>query len=154
MDKEYQLILSTALTEENISNFRIQQLLGKNPLEVGRMLYLLADRGMLTSTSKGRWTSYSINSEYSQGVKSRSKSQGVKSREQKKQEIQKLLTAYCREPRTLQEIADYLGYSDRNRMKRVYINPILGDLLEMTFSESRNAPTQKYVTITKQYNSQ
>ena len=163
LDKEYQLILSTALTEENISNFRIQQLLGKNPLEVGRMLYLLADRGMLTSTSKGRWTSYSINSEYSQGVKSRSKSQGVKSRsksqgvksrEQKKQEIQKLLTAYCREPRTLQEIADYLGYSDRNRMKRVYINPILGDLLEMTFSESRNAPTQKYVTITKQDNSQ
>ena len=48
-----------------------------------------------------------------------------------------------------QEIADYLGYADRNRMKRVYIDPILGELLEMTSSESKNSPNQKYITKTK-----
>ena len=150
LDKECQLILATAITEDNISNYRIQQLLGKNTLEVGRLLYYLVDNGMLISNSKGRWTSYFINTEYSQGVKkSRSKSQGVTSRERKKQELRETLVAFCQEPRTLQEIANHLGYSDRNRMKRIYIDPILGELLEMTSSESKNAPTQRYVTIKK-----
>ena len=149
-----------AITEDNISNYRIQQLLGKNPLEVGRILYALVDKGMLLSNNRGRWTSYSINSDYSQGVEnsrsktqgvenSRSKTRGVKSREQKKREIQDALIAFCREARTLQEIANYLGYADRNRMKRVYIDPILGELLEMTSSESKNSPNQKYITKTK-----
>ena len=148
------------ITEDNISNYRVQQLLGKNPLEAGRILYALVDKGMLLSNNRGRWTSYSINSDYSQGVKnsrsktqgvknSRSKTQGVKSREQKKKEIRDALIAFCREARTLQEIADYLGYADRNRMKRVYIDPILGELLEMTSSESKNSPNQKYITKTK-----
>ena len=151
LDKECQLVLATAITEDDISNYRIQQLLGKNTLEVGRLLYYLVDNGMLVSNSKGRWTSYSINTEYSQGVKkSRSKSQGVKkSREMKKQELREALVVFCQEPRTLQEIANHLGYSDRNRMKRIYINPILGELLEMTSFESKNAPTQRYVTIKK-----
>ena len=71
---ECQLVLATAITEDNISNYRIQQLLGKNPLEAGRILYALVDKGMLLSNNRGRWTSYSINSDYSQGVKnSRSK---------------------------------------------------------------------------------
>ena len=34
-------------------------------------------------------------------------------------------------------------------MKRVYIDPILDDLLRMTVSESKTAPTQKYVSIEK-----
>lgn len=160
LDKECQLVLATAITEDNISNYRTQQLLGKNPLEVGRILYALVDKGMLLSNNRGRWTSYSINSDYSQGVEysrsktqgvenSRSKTRGVKSREQKKREIQDALIAFCREARTLQEIANYLGYADRNRMKRVYIDPILGELLEMTSSESKNSPNQKYITKTK-----
>lgn len=84
-------------------------------MEAGKILYSLVSKNMLVSTNKGRWTSYSINAEYSQGVKSR---------EQKKQETIDSLIAYCREPHTLQEIAAYLGFSDRYRMKRVYIDPI------------------------------
>lgn len=34
-------------------------------------------------------------------------------------------------------------------MKRSYIDPVLGDLLEMTESESKNNPMQKYVAIVK-----
>ncbi|MFC2400045.1 MAG: Fic family protein, partial [Capnocytophaga gingivalis] len=50
---------------------------------------------------------------------------------------------------TLQEIAQELGFSDRYKMKRKYINPLLGDVLQMTSVESKNAPTQKYVVISK-----
>jgi ATP-dependent DNA helicase RecG len=162
LNKEEQLVLATAFTEGSTSNFRMQQLLGKNPLEVGKTLYALVGKGMLVPVNKGRWTSYSLNSEYmeneksrskSQGVKkSRSKSQGVTTRAQKKLQIREALIAFCQEPRTLQEIADYLGYADRNRMKRMYIDPILGELLEMTFSQSKNAPTQKYITKTNKNN--
>ena len=158
LSKEEQFVLAIAATEESISNYRVQQLLGKNPLEAGKILYSLVGKGMLVSTNKGRWTLYSIRSEHSQGVKSRSKSQGVKSRsksqgvktrEQRRQDVTELLVAYCREPRTLQEIALYLGFSDRYRMKRVYIDPILGRELEMTFAGSRNSPMQRYVAIVK-----
>lgn len=138
LNKEEQFVLAIAATETNISNYRVQQLLGKNPLEAGKILYSLVGKEMLVSSNKGRWTLYSINSDYSQGVKSR---------EQKKQEIMDLLVAFCHEPHTLQEIASHLGFSDRYRMKRVYIDPILGDLLEMTSMETKNDPTQKYVTI-------
>ncbi len=145
LDKEYQLVLATAITEENISNYRLQQLLNKNPLEAGKILYTLVNKGMIISSNKGRWTSYSINSEYRQNKKSRSKSQGVKSRELKKQKTIKALLSYCKEPRTLLEIAEHLGFSDRYRMKRAYIDPLLGTLLEMTSSDNKNDPTQKYI---------
>ena len=69
---------------------------------------------------------------------------------QRKQDIKNLLMVYCRQPRTLREIADYLGYSDKYRMKKVYIDPILGVLLKMTSSESKNNPTQKYVTMNRE----
>ena len=195
LDKKEQLVLSTALTENSISNYRTQQLLAKNPLEAGKILYLLVGKNMLVSTNKGRWTSYTINSDYNQGAedgkqksrsksqgvkfgkqnqsnnnqeidnkrksrnksqgveadkkKSRSKSQGVMTREKKRQSIIESLIAYCCEPRTLQEIASHLGFSDKYRMKRVYIDPLLGESLAMTSAESKNAPTQKYISITQ-----
>ena len=80
LNKEEQFVLAMAATEKSISNYRVQQLLGRNPLEAGKILYSLVSKNMLVSTNKGRWTSYSINADYSQGVESRSKSQGVESR--------------------------------------------------------------------------
>ena len=58
--------------------------------------------------------------------------------------IQKLIS-YCKEPLTLQEISEHLGYSDKYRMKRFYIDPLLGDVLTMTSKESKTDPNQKYV---------
>ena len=157
LNKEEQLVLATAFTEKCTSNYRMQQLLGRNSLDVGKTLYALVGKGMLVPANKGRWTSYSLNSEYieksrskSQGVKSQGvKSQGVKSREVKRQETIRKLMNYCKEPRTLQEISEYLGYSDRYRMKRFYIDPLLGDVLTMTSTESKTDPKQKYVVKEK-----
>ena len=46
---------------------------------IGKLLYALVGKNMLLSTNKGRWTTYSINTAYRQGVteNSRSKRQGV-----------------------------------------------------------------------------
>ena len=57
--------------------------------------------------------------------------------------------SYCKEPRTLQEISEHLGYSDKYRMKRFYIDPLLGDVLTMTSKESKTDPNQKYVVKEK-----
>ena len=103
LNKEEQLVLATAFTEGSTSNYRMQQLLGKNSLEVGKILYAMVGRAMLVPVNRGRWTSYSLNYEYLEEEKSRSKSQGVKSqgvesqgvksRNEKRQEtIQKLIS--------------------------------------------------------------
>ena len=158
-EKEEQLILATALNESVIANNTIQLLLDKNPLEAGKLLYALVAKNMLLSTNKGRWTTYSINEKYSQGVEnsrsktqgvenSRSKTQGVeKARSNKKEKIIEHIIVFCQEPHTLQEIAQELGFSDRYWMKKNYIDPLLGDMLQMTSVEGKNAPTQKYVAI-------
>ena len=153
--------MATAFSEGIIANNTVQLLLDKNPLEAGKLLYALVAKDMLLSTNKGRWTTYVINKKYTQGVEnSRSKTQGVKrqgvkrqgvekSRSNKKEKIIERIIAFCQEPHTLQEIAQELGFSDRYKMKRKYINPLLGDVLQMTSVESKNAPTQKYVVISK-----
>ena len=148
--------MATAFSEEIIANNTVQLLLDKNPLEAGKLLYALVAKDMLLSTNKGRWTTYAINKEYTQGVEnSRSKTQGVKrqgvekARSNKKEKIIERIIAFCQEPHTLREIAQELGFSDRYKMKRKYINPLLGDVLQMTSVESKNAPTQKYVVISK-----
>ncbi len=151
LNKEEQLVLATAYTEGSTSNYRMQQLLGKNSLEVGKTLYTLVGKAMLVPVNRGRWTSYSLNSEYMEDKKSRSeksrseKSRSKKSRVEKKLEIKQKLISYCKEPRTLQEISEYLDFSDKYRMKRVYIDPLLEIELIMTSAESKTDPKQKYV---------
>ena len=129
----------------------MQLLLDKNPLEAGKLLYALVAKDMLLSTNKGRWTTYAINKEYTQGVEnSRSKkARSKKARSNKKEKIIERIIAFCQEPHTLQEIAQELGFSDRYWMKKNHIDPLLGDVLQMTSVESKNAPTQKYVVISK-----
>ena len=151
--------MATAFSEGIIANNTVQLLLDKNPLEAGKLLYALVAKDMLLSTNKGRWTTYVINKKYTQGVEnsrsktqgvenSRSKTQGVeKARSNKKEKIIEHIIVFCQEPHTLQEIAQELCFSDRYWMKKNYIYPLLGDMLQMTSVESKNAPTQKYVAI-------
>ena len=106
----------------------------------------------------------------SQGVdeKSRSKSQGVSELDQgewrgekgellyetawskHRREVLERLLKYCQKPRTLTEIAIQLGFADKYRMKKVYIDPLLDKGISMT--EAKNAPNQKYVTIATKEN--
>lgn len=90
LNNEEQLVLATAFAEGSTSNYRMQQLLGKNSLEVGKTLYALVGKGMLIPVNKGRWTCYSLNSDYMESEKSRSeKSRSKKSRSKKSREEKK-----------------------------------------------------------------
>ena len=59
-----QIILSTAYLEHEVSNNRLQTILDLHSTDIGKLLYNLVQRGMLISDSKGRWTTYTINSAY------------------------------------------------------------------------------------------
>ncbi|WP_448823490.1 hypothetical protein [Capnocytophaga sp.] len=77
--------MATAFSEGIIANNTVQLLLDKNPLEAGKLLYALVAKDMLLSTNKGRWTTYAINKEYTQGVEnSRSKKARSKKARSKK----------------------------------------------------------------------
>ena len=55
------------------------------------------------------------------------------------------LADYCREARSLAEIAQHLGFGDRYKMKKKYIDPLLGKYIEMTRPEVPNSRLQQYV---------
>ena len=57
------------------------------------------------------------------------------------------IVGFCSDPRTLEEVAAFMGVKDKNFMKRMYIDPILGTRLRMTEPDSPTSPTQKYVKI-------
>ena len=160
LDSEEIFILSVAWMDGSVTNSVIQTLLDKNALQVGKLLYSLAERKLLTAQNKGRWTSYVLNRNLeensrskSQGVStenSRSKTQGVdtkKSRSKSRKEKQRLILDFCQTPRTLLEIAQELNVNDRYYMKRTYIDPLLSQGRLSAQQESKTAPTQKYITI-------
>ena len=172
LDSEEIFILSVAWMDGSVTNSVIQTLLDKNALQVGKLLYSLAERKLLTAQNKGRWTSYVLNRNLeeksrsktqgvdteksrskTQGVdtkKSRSKTQGVdtkKSRSKSRKEKQRLILDFCQTPRTLLEIAQELNVNDRYYMKRTYIDPLLSQGRLSALQESKTAPTQKYITI-------
>ena len=60
-------------------------------------------------------------------------------------QILERIANYCKEPKSLAEIARHLGLSDRYKMKKKYIDPLLGRYLEMTLPETPNSPAQRYV---------
>ena len=59
-----QIILSTAYLEHEVSNNRLQTILDLHSTDIGKLLYNLVQKGMFISDSKGRWTTYTINSAY------------------------------------------------------------------------------------------
>ena len=52
---------------------------------------------------------------------------------------------FCQEARSLSEIAEHLGFGDRYKMKKKYIDPILGKYIEMTIPETPNSKLQQYI---------
>lgn len=64
-------------------------------------------------------------------------------------EIQEHILEFCNEPKSFSEIAEYLGYRSRNKLKKKYIEPLLGKYLEMTVPDKPTSKLQKYLTIHK-----
>ena len=71
LDSEEIFILSVAWMDGSVTNSVIQTLLDKNALQVGKLLYSLAERKLLTAQNKGRWTSYVLNRNLEENSRSR-----------------------------------------------------------------------------------
>ena len=57
------------------------------------------------------------------------------------------IMSFCAEPKSLLEIAGYLGYKDRRSVRRI-LNPLLEQgRIAMTVPEKPNSRLQKYITI-------
>jgi len=59
--------------------------------------------------------------------------------------VLKKIADFCVEARSLSEIAEHLGLGDRYKMKKKYIDPILGKYIEMTIPDAPNSKLQKYI---------
>lgn len=59
-----QIVLATAYLEKEVSNNRLQSLLNMNSVEIGKILSVLTQNDYLIMNSRGRWTTYNINTDY------------------------------------------------------------------------------------------
>lgn len=64
LSSEEQLILGTAYLEESVTNSRMQNMLEMHATDIGKVLFGLVEKEMLISDSRGRWTTYRINTGY------------------------------------------------------------------------------------------
>ncbi len=61
--------------------------------------------------------------------------------------LQERIVEFCSEPRSLREISDFLGVSNKKKVKAKYIDEILGTRIVMTVPDKPNSRLQKYVAV-------
>ena len=77
---------------------------------------------------------------------------GVSLREKglsKREQVIAKILVYCQEPKSIAEIAEYIGMTNRYKVKINYIDPLLGFKMAMTKPDVPTSPKQKYYTIHK-----
>ena len=60
-----QQVVAYVWNGDSISNVELQQLLGLNSIEVGRLLHQMVEKELLDRSSKNRWTTYAVRKEKS-----------------------------------------------------------------------------------------
>ena len=96
-----------------------------------------------------RYANYTNNGVGQQGTGKESAGswQGVSKELGIESEILKRIYDFCIEPKSLIEIAELLNLHDRYKMKKKYIDPLLGKYIKMTIPDKPNSRNQKYVSI-------
>ena len=61
------------------------------------------------------------------------------------QTLEEKIMEYCREPRSAAEIAAYCGFKDVKYFRERYLNPLLGNRLQLTIPDKPTSRLQKYV---------
>ena len=72
---EEQMILAYVWNGDSISNTELQQLLGLNSIEVGKILHQMVDKQLLNKENKNRWTTYTLLKDDSAGSTCEEKSE-------------------------------------------------------------------------------
>lgn len=104
-----------------------------------------------TSQGTGRGTSQGIGQGISQGISqgtSRGTSQGIsQGTSQENRTVEDVILEFCKEPRSLAEIAAYCGFHNRRKFREHYLNPLLGTRIRMTIPDKPTSRFQKYITL-------
>ena len=61
--------------------------------------------------------------------------------------VQDKIIDFCRAPKSITEISEMLGVSDKSWVRRKYINPLIGVKLQRTLPDKPTSKSQKYQTI-------
>lgn len=56
-----QQVMAYVWNGDSVSNMELQQMLGMNSLEIGKLLHNMVEKKLLNQESKNRWTTYTIN---------------------------------------------------------------------------------------------
>ena len=73
---EEQMILAYVWNGDSINNTELQQLLGLNSIEVGKILHQMVDKQLLNKENKNRWTTYTLRKEDAFDATGEEKSEG------------------------------------------------------------------------------
>lgn len=68
----------------------------------------------------------------------------------KSDDLQNRLISFCKTPKSLAEIAEFLNYKDRHKLKKNYIDPLPGATLQMTIPDKPTSRFQQYVAMNNQ----
>ena len=63
--------------------------------------------------------------------------------------LQERIVDFCSEPKSMVEIADFLGVKDKRKARERYVDPQLGITLERTIPDKPTSRLQKYIAIKK-----
>ena len=66
-----------------------------------------------------------------------------------RQSIEEKILEFCKEPRSLSEIAEYCGFKNNRNFRERYLNPLIGTLIQMTKPDKPTSRLQKYIIIHK-----
>lgn len=63
--------------------------------------------------------------------------------------LQERIVDFCSEPKSMADIADFLGVKDKRKARERYVDPQLGITLERTIPDKPTSRLQKYIAIKK-----
>ena len=157
-----QIALCTAFTEGNVSNTRLQSILDIHPADIGKLLAELTESGFLKRNSKGRWTTYTVNTEPGptlfDGLDSERQTPGkdpsttqdatqdaTQDTTQVAARIQRLLSILGEETISAQDLMARFALKNRRNFGKNYLEPALkAGVIEMTIPDKPNHKFQKY----------
>ena len=67
----------------------------------------------------------------------------------KQETLENKLLSYCMVPRSISEISLFLEMSNKSKLRKKYVIPLVGKKLAMTLPDIPSSPKQKYYTIRK-----
>ena len=63
------------------------------------------------------------------------------------QSIEERILEFCKEPRSLSEIAEYCGFKNRRNFREHYLNHLIGTKIQMTIPDKPTSRLQKYIVL-------